>query len=125
MPSTPILLPALSPVLLQPWGFQARMLERILLSQMDACAVSTAASYLPPLIIFIDSRILQGPPALPEVVMCELFIYRFKREQGTALPRLRLRHCLSHARSSLFILNMELSGHLCMPGNFGQCLGVG
>lgn len=68
------------------------MLERILLSQMDACAVSTATSYLPPLIILIDSRILQGPPALPEVVMCELFISRLKREQGTALLRLRLRH---------------------------------
>lgn len=68
------------------------MFERILLSQMDTCVVSTATSYLPPLIILIDSRILQGPPALPEVVMCELFISRLKREQETALLRLRLRH---------------------------------
>lgn len=33
--------------------------------------------------------------------------------------------CLSHARPSHFILDMEFSGHPCMTGNSTQCLGVG
>lgn len=110
-----ISLPVLSPYLLQLWGFKGSCpaTSKSFLGHQYRSPLSPTL-YLPCLIIVPDSRILQGSLALPEVELCDPSLSGLKREQGVALPRLRLGHCLSHVGQHFLIPSIELSRHQCM-----------
>lgn len=95
-----ISLPTLSPYLGQLWGFKGSCPTT---SKGFLChQYRSPLSLTPYLIIVPDSRILQGPPALPEIELCDPSLSRLKREWGAALPRLMLSHGLSHGGPRFF-----------------------